>query len=130
MSTLVELILIFRVPENQYVDRISSKISTILLLRIKACNHIFVGFHPEINGIDLTFKIPVILMCSVPDCPKCLGVGHSLGAMANIMAMEQLQIHPKQMISIAPLIDLGKKFEASMDALDIPKAIQHTFFKF
>jgi pimeloyl-ACP methyl ester carboxylesterase len=56
-------------------------------------------------------------------------IGHSLGAMANIIAMEQLQIHPKQMISIAPLIDLGKNFEASMDALDTPKVIQHTFFE-
>lgn len=56
-------------------------------------------------------------------------IGHSLGAMANIMAMGQLQIHPKQIISIAPLIDLGKNFEASMDALDIRKSIQYTFFE-
>ena len=56
-------------------------------------------------------------------------IGHSLGAMANIIAMDQLQIHPNQLISIAPLIDLGKNFEASMDALDIPKAIQQTFFE-
>lgn len=56
-------------------------------------------------------------------------IGHSLGAMANILAMEQLQIHPKQMISIAPLIDLGENFEASMDALDIPKATQDIFFE-
>jgi len=56
-------------------------------------------------------------------------IGHSLGAMANILAMEQLNIHPRQMISIAPLIDLGKNFEASMDALDIPKSIQQTFFE-
>lgn len=56
-------------------------------------------------------------------------IGHSLGAMANIMAMGQLQIHPKQIISIVPLIDLGKNFEASMGALDIRKTIQHTFFE-
>lgn len=56
-------------------------------------------------------------------------IGHSLGAMANIMAMKQLQIHPRQIISIAPLIDLGKNFEASMDALEIPKAIQSSFFE-
>lgn len=56
-------------------------------------------------------------------------IGHSLGAMANIMAMQQLQIHPKQIISIAPLINLGENFAASMDALAIPKAIQRTFFK-
>jgi len=56
-------------------------------------------------------------------------IGHSLGATANIMAMEQLEIHTKQIISIAPLIDLGKNFEASLDAIDIPKSIQHTFFE-
>jgi len=56
-------------------------------------------------------------------------IGHSLGATANIMALEQLKIHPKQIISIAPLIDLGKNFEASMDAIDIHKSIQHTFFE-
>lgn len=56
-------------------------------------------------------------------------IGHSLGAMANIIAMEQLKIHPKQLLSIAPLIDLGKNFEASMDALDIPNSIQQTFFE-
>lgn len=56
-------------------------------------------------------------------------VGHSLGAMANIIAMEQLQIHPKQMISIAPLIDLKKNFEGSMNALAIPQASQYGFFE-
>ncbi|MCD0488790.1 alpha/beta hydrolase [Pedobacter sp. MC2016-14] len=56
-------------------------------------------------------------------------IGHSLGAMANIVAMKQMKIHPKHFFSIAPLIDLGKNFEASMDALDIPKDIQHTFFR-
>lgn len=56
-------------------------------------------------------------------------IGHSLGAMANIIAMKQLQIHPGQIISVAPLIHLGKNFEASMNALDIPTATQNTFFK-
>lgn len=56
-------------------------------------------------------------------------VGHSLGAMANIIAMKELQIHPKYIISITPLIHLGKNFEASMDALDIPKSIQNIFFE-
>jgi pimeloyl-ACP methyl ester carboxylesterase len=56
-------------------------------------------------------------------------IGHSLGAMANIMAMKQLEIHPMQIISIAPLIDLRKNFEASMNALQIPKAIQTSFFE-
>ncbi|TDO22725.1 alpha/beta fold hydrolase [Pedobacter duraquae] len=56
-------------------------------------------------------------------------IGHSLGATANIIAMQQLGIHPKQIISIAPLIDLGKNFEASMDAIDIPKDSQNAFFQ-
>ncbi|MHA4895204.1 alpha/beta fold hydrolase [Pedobacter sp. PWIIR3] len=56
-------------------------------------------------------------------------IGHSLGATANIIAMKDLEIHPKQIISIAPLIDLGKNFEASMDAIDIPKNSQNVFFQ-
>jgi pimeloyl-ACP methyl ester carboxylesterase len=56
-------------------------------------------------------------------------IGHSLGATANIIALKQLEIHPKQFISIAPLINLGKNFEASMDAIDIAKVIQNSFFE-
>lgn len=56
-------------------------------------------------------------------------LGHSLGAMANLMAIEELKIHPNKMISIAPLINLGKNFEASMDVLNIPKEIQLAFFE-
>lgn len=55
-------------------------------------------------------------------------IGHSLGGMANMMALGELQIAPKLLISIAPLIKLKENFEATMNAVGAPKAEQDGFF--
>ncbi|MBB6502504.1 alpha/beta fold hydrolase [Pedobacter cryoconitis] len=55
-------------------------------------------------------------------------IGHSLGAMANIIAMQQLQIVPDVLISIAPVIRLKALFCNMMERVNIPKEIQENFF--
>ena len=55
-------------------------------------------------------------------------IGHSLGAMANIIALKDLNITPSLLISITPLIRLKENFIATMDSVDTPKAVQEVFF--
>ncbi|MFC4212684.1 alpha/beta fold hydrolase [Pedobacter lithocola] len=56
-------------------------------------------------------------------------IGHSLGCMANIIAIQESDIQPKLLISIAPLIRLKENFEQSMDAVNIGVTAQANFFK-
>lgn len=54
-------------------------------------------------------------------------IGHSLGAMANIIAMQQTGITPRSMISIAPVIRLKTLFVNMMKSVNIPDLIQDRF---
>jgi pimeloyl-ACP methyl ester carboxylesterase len=54
-------------------------------------------------------------------------IGHSLGGMANVMAVKEMGITPSLLISIAPLIRLKENFEASMNAADVPQVNQNNF---
>lgn len=56
-------------------------------------------------------------------------IGHSLGAMANVIAINETGIRPKLQISIAPLVKLKENFIATMDAVAIPKQAQDKFFE-
>lgn len=56
-------------------------------------------------------------------------IGHSLGAMANVIALREMQITPSLLISLTPLVRLKENFEASMDALNIPHANQIAFLE-
>ena len=56
-------------------------------------------------------------------------IGHSLGAMANIVALIEMNIKPSLLISIAPLIRLKENFEASMHSIGIEQQAQDDFFK-
>lgn len=56
-------------------------------------------------------------------------IGHSLGGMANVIAIQEAQLKPKHLISIAPLIRLKENFEQSMDLVNIGKSAQANFFK-
>ena len=56
-------------------------------------------------------------------------IGHSLGGMANAMAIQELSIHPKLLISIAPLIRLKENFEQSLESVEIDEQRQNTFFE-
>ncbi|GGI24286.1 alpha/beta fold hydrolase [Pedobacter mendelii] len=56
-------------------------------------------------------------------------IGHSLGGMANVIAIQEAEINPKLLISIAPLIRLKENFEQSMDLVNISVSAKENFFK-
>lgn len=55
-------------------------------------------------------------------------IGHSLGAMANAIAIKKTGIKPAVLISIAPLINLKENFIASLNAADVVQGLQDKFF--
>jgi hypothetical protein len=56
-------------------------------------------------------------------------IGHSLGTMANIIAMNESGIKPALQISIAPLIKLKENFIATMDSVETPASAKEKFFE-
>ncbi|WP_316794779.1 alpha/beta hydrolase [Pedobacter agri] len=56
-------------------------------------------------------------------------IGHSLGAMANILALQDVALQTKLLISIAPLIKLKENFEQSLDGVLVSKSDQEIFFQ-
>jgi len=55
-------------------------------------------------------------------------IGHSLGGMANAMAIKETGIKPALIISIAPLSNLKENFIASLNAADVVQSAQDKFF--
>jgi len=55
-------------------------------------------------------------------------IGHSLGAMANAIAIKETAIKPGLLISIAPLINLKENFIASLNAAEVAPGLQDQFF--
>ena len=76
----------------------------------------------------LLFKQAVKAIVSHYGTPDVV-IGHSLGAMANIIALREMRITPSLLISMAPLVRLKEKFEASMDVLNIPQVSQTAFLE-
>jgi len=56
-------------------------------------------------------------------------IGHSLGGMANVIAIKETGIKPSLLISLTPLIRLKENFEASMAAADVSRQAQDEFLK-
>ena len=56
-------------------------------------------------------------------------IGHSLGAMANIKAAEELGCTPALLVSITPLVRLKENFEASMTFAEVEKPAQTAFLQ-
>jgi pimeloyl-ACP methyl ester carboxylesterase len=56
-------------------------------------------------------------------------IGHSLGAIANVIALKELEYMPSLLISIAPLIRLKENFEDSMNAVGIIRSEQDKFLE-
>ncbi|WP_316803953.1 alpha/beta hydrolase [Pedobacter nototheniae] len=56
-------------------------------------------------------------------------IGHSLGGMANVLAIQETGIKPKLLISIAPLIRLKENFEQSLNSINIEQNVQKIFFQ-
>jgi pimeloyl-ACP methyl ester carboxylesterase len=56
-------------------------------------------------------------------------IGHSLGAMANVMAIKQTVIKPALQISIAPLVRLKENFITTMTIAGASQTAQDDFFE-
>lgn len=55
-------------------------------------------------------------------------IGHSLGGMANVIALNNLGIKPSLLISITPLILLKENFAQTMTGVGVPQDAQERFF--
>ncbi|MEO7214240.1 alpha/beta hydrolase [Mucilaginibacter sp.] len=56
-------------------------------------------------------------------------IGHSLGGMANVMALNDNGAKPKLLISVTPLIRLKENFESSMTAAGVSAEMQTAYLK-
>jgi hypothetical protein len=56
-------------------------------------------------------------------------IGHSLGVMANTMAIKETAVKPSLLISITPMVRLKENFTASMTSAHVPQAAQDKFFE-
>ncbi|TSD64633.1 alpha/beta hydrolase [Inquilinus sp. KBS0705] len=56
-------------------------------------------------------------------------IGHSFGAMANVLALQQAGATPKLLISITPFILLQENFIASMTAAEVAPEAQNLFLE-
>ena len=56
-------------------------------------------------------------------------IGHSLGAMANIMSIKSLNVKPIAVISITPLIRLKENFIATLNSANVKPSVQDSFFE-
>ena len=56
-------------------------------------------------------------------------IGHSLGAMANVMAIREMGITPSLLVSLTPLVRLKENFEASMNAAGVQQPAQDEFLE-
>jgi len=71
----------------------------------------------SVKAITLNYAQPDVL------------IGHSLGGMANVIALQELDLQPDLLISIAPLIRLKENFEQSLDSVHITAEQKDLFFK-
>ena len=76
----------------------------------------------------LLFKDAVKTLIAEFGSPDIL-IGHSLGGMANIIALSELGIEPALLISISPLIRLKENFEQSMASVGIATSAQQRFLE-
>jgi hypothetical protein len=56
-------------------------------------------------------------------------IGHSLGAMANVMVIKEMGITPSLLVSLTPLVRLKENFEASMNAAGVQQQAQDEFLE-
>jgi hypothetical protein len=56
-------------------------------------------------------------------------IGHSLGGMANMLAIKDTIAKPSLLVSLTPLIRLKENFVASMSGADVPQQAQEAYLK-
>jgi len=55
-------------------------------------------------------------------------IGHSLGGMANVIAVQEIGLELQLLVSIAPLVRLRENFEQSLESVNIKVKDQEIFF--
>lgn len=80
----------------------------------------------ELSNLILFAKaaMAVIKNYGTPD----VMIGHSLGAMANAVAINETGFKPELLISIAPLINLKENFIDTLNSADVAPVVQDKFF--
>jgi len=76
----------------------------------------------------LLFAEAVKAVISTYGAPDIM-IGHSLGVMANTIAIQQTGIKPSLLISVTPMVNLRENFIATMNSADVPKTAQGRFFE-
>ncbi|WP_419701662.1 alpha/beta fold hydrolase [Mucilaginibacter sp. NFX135] len=74
-------------------------------------------FAEAVKAVIRTYGAPDIMIC------------HSLGVMANTVAIKETGIKPSLLINITPMVNLKENFIATMNSADVPKAAQDKFFE-
>ncbi len=74
-------------------------------------------FAKAVEAIAAKYGIPEIL------------IGHSLGCMANALAMQSFPGKVKILVSLAPLIKLKENFNDTLNAVGVPLSVQDVFFE-
>jgi pimeloyl-ACP methyl ester carboxylesterase len=81
----------------------------------------------ELSNLMLYAK-PLETIINIYGMPKIL-IGHSLGAMANIVALKEFQQQPELLISITPVVELEQNFKGMMNYAEVSPENQAIWFK-
>jgi predicted alpha/beta hydrolase family esterase len=81
----------------------------------------------ELSNLMLYAK-PLENIINIYGMPKIL-IGHSLGAMANIVALKEFQQQPELLISITPVVELEQNFKGMMNYAEVSPENQAIWFK-
>lgn len=81
----------------------------------------------ELSNLMLYVK-PLEAIVARYGMPEVL-IGHSLGAMANVVALQAFEAQPKLLISITPVIELADNFTGMMNHAGVNAAAQATWFQ-
>lgn len=81
----------------------------------------------ELSNLMLYVK-PLEAIINTYGMPDVL-IGHSLGAMANVMALKEFKASPKLLISITPVIELQQNFTGMMNDAEVTPENQNSWFE-
>jgi pimeloyl-ACP methyl ester carboxylesterase len=81
----------------------------------------------ELSNLML-YVNPLIAIMEIYGLPEVL-IGHSLGAMANVVALKAFDSPPKLLISITPVIELAQNFTGMMNHAEVKPEDQQRWFQ-
>lgn len=80
----------------------------------------------ELSNLMLYAK-PLEAIINTYGMPEIL-IGHSLGVMANIVALKEFQVQPALLISITPVVELEQNFTGMMNYAEVSPENQASWF--